>query len=42
MQTEYQNGFLNIRKIPFDVDNGIGARARIGVIVLASDHTVEH
>ena len=42
MQTEYKNGFLNIRKIPFDVDNGIGARARIGVIVLASDHTVEH
>ena len=42
MQTENHNSFLNIREIPFDVDNGIGARARIGIIVLASDHTIEY
>ncbi len=34
--------FLNIRQIPFEIDAGIGMRARIGVIVLASDHTIEH
>ena len=38
-----QNGcFINITNIPFDLDDGIGARARIGLIVLASDHTIEH
>ena len=42
MQTENHNSFLNIREIPFEVDAGIGARARIGVIVLATDHTIEH
>ena len=42
MQIDHQAGFLNIRKIPFDVDAGIGARARIGVIVLATDHTIEY
>jgi len=28
--------------IPFDLDKGIAHRAAIGVIVLASDHTIEH
>ena len=42
MQIDHQDGFLNIRKIPFNVDSGIGARARIGVIVLATDHTIEY
>ncbi|MCB1971502.1 MAG: aspartate/glutamate racemase family protein [Geminicoccaceae bacterium] len=28
--------------LPFTTDAGIGARARIGLIVLASDYTVEH
>lgn len=31
-----------IEHIPFEVDAGLGARARIGLIVLATDHTVEH
>jgi len=42
MEISRQNGFLSIRQIPFDVDSGIGERAQIGVIVLASDHTIEH
>ena len=33
---------VNLRKIPFETDVGIGHRAMIGVIVLASDNTVEH
>lgn len=31
-----------IEHIPFETDAGIGARARIGLLVLASDHTIEH
>ncbi len=31
-----------IENIPFTTDAGIGARARIGVVVLATDYTVEH
>jgi maleate isomerase len=31
-----------IENIPFDTDAGIGARARMGLLVLASDHTIEH
>ena len=42
MQIDQDEGFVNIRGIPFEVDAGIGARARIGVIVLATDHTIEH
>ena len=34
--------FVSLTGLPFEVDGGIAARARIGVIVLASDHTVEH
>ena len=39
---ETTEGFVNITGIPFEVDDGIAGRARIGLIVLASDHTVEH
>ncbi|MBZ0215097.1 MAG: hypothetical protein K8F25_00965, partial [Fimbriimonadaceae bacterium] len=34
--------FINIRNIPFTVDKGIAHRAAIGVIVLATDETLEH
>jgi maleate isomerase len=37
-----QNGFINRTQIPFKTDGGIAERAAIGVIVLASDHTIEH
>ncbi len=32
----------NRRNIPFETDEGIAARAAIGVIVLGSDNTIEH
>lgn len=31
-----------IEHLPFTTDNGIGKRARIGLIVLATDYTIEH
>ncbi len=31
-----------IQHLPFSTDGGIGARARIGLIVLATDFTIEH
>jgi maleate isomerase len=31
-----------IEHLPFDVDSGIASRARIGLIVLATDYTIEH
>lgn len=34
--------FELIEHLPFTTDEGIGARARIGVVVLASDYTIEH
>ena len=42
IKIDHSAGFLNIRGIPFELDEGIGASARIGVIVLATDHTNEH
>lgn len=33
---------INRQNLPFTLDAGIGARARIGLIVLATDHTIEH
>lgn len=33
---------VNRQNLPFTLDEGIGARARIGLIVLATDHTIEH
>ena len=31
-----------IEHLPFDTDSGIASRARIGLIVLATDYTIEH
>ena len=31
-----------IRQFPFETDAGIAARARLGLVVLGSDHTIEH
>lgn len=31
-----------IENLPFETDNGIAARGRVGLIVLASDYTIEH
>lgn len=39
---EADAGFVNRTHMPFRTDGGIAKRARIGVIVLASDHTIEH
>ena len=36
MGTDYRGG------LPFEMDEGIGARARIGLVVLATDQTIEH
>lgn len=37
------NGVIaDIEDIAFETDAGLAARARIGLIVLASDHTVEY
>ncbi|MFQ5728839.1 MAG: Asp/Glu racemase [Waddliaceae bacterium] len=33
---------VNIENIPFETDLGIGARAKIGILVLATDHTMEY
>ena len=33
---------VNRTHLPFETDRGTGARARIGAIVLATDHTMEH
>ena len=40
--TGTEDGFVNITGMPFEVDGGVAERARIGVIVLATDNTVEH
>ena len=33
---------VNRQNIPFTLDQGIGHRAAIGLVVLATDHTIEH
>ncbi len=33
---------INRTHIPFEIDDGVAHRAAIGVIVLGSDHTIEH
>ena len=33
---------VNRRHLPFELDAGIAARAAIGLVVLATDHTIEH
>src|SRR5262245_30980720 len=35
-------GMKLIEHLPFELDGGIATRARIGLIVLATDHTIEH
>ena len=44
MQTELLDGdlLLDRRNIPFTLDQGIARRAALGLIVLATDHTIEH
>ena len=42
MQPDTAQDFINLKNIPFTVDDGIAARARIGLVVLATDHSVEH
>lgn len=32
----------NLSHLPHELDAGLGARARIGLVVLATDHTIEH
>lgn len=42
-RTDDDEGLLVDRKhIPFELDAGIASRAAIGLIVLATDHTIEH
>ena len=36
------DGMVLIEHLPFATDNGIAARARIGLLVLATDFTIEH
>lgn len=36
------DGMMLIEHLPFDTDSGIAGRARIGLIVLATDFTIEH
>ncbi len=35
-------GFVNLANLPFETDPGIATRAAIGLIVLATDQTIEH
>ena len=43
IEAETQGGLLVNRKhLPFELDGGVAARARIGLIVLATDHTLEY
>ena len=36
------DGMTLIEHLPFDIDEGIASRARIGLMVLATDFTIEH
>ena len=42
MATARQELFVNLSHLPHELDAGLGGRARIGLIVLATDHTIEH
>jgi len=37
-----ETDMILIEHLPFDTDGGIAARARLGLIVLATDYTIEH
>ena len=41
-QTSNDGGYTLIEHLPFTTAKVIGARARIGLVVLASDYTIEH
>ena len=41
-QTYTEGGYTLIEHLPFTTAKVIGARARIGLVVLASDYTIEH
>ena len=41
-QTSNDDGYTLIEHLPFTTAKVIGARARIGLVVLASDYTIEH
>lgn len=41
-QPDTNDLLVNRKHMPFELDGGIAARARIGLIVLATDHTIEH
>ena len=42
MATAREDVFVNRTHLPHALDAGLGARARIGLIVLATDQTIEH
>ena len=37
-----KDGMILIEHLPFETDDGIASRARLGLIVLATDYTIEH
>lgn len=41
-QTDAAPADVNLKHLPFEVDDGIGSRASIGLVVLSSDQTIEH
>jgi maleate isomerase len=41
-QAHSNESFLDLGAFPFETDEGIGSRANIGLIVLATDQTIEH
>ncbi len=42
MDQKAQDGMILLEHLPFATDRGISSRARIGLIVLATDYTIEH
>ena len=42
MTTTLDERTVTRTRLPFELDDGIAGRARIGLIVLATDHTIEH
>lgn len=42
MDQKAKDGMVLLEHLPFDTDRGIAGKARIGLIVLATDYTIEH
>jgi maleate isomerase len=40
--TPHGDGMILIEHLPFETDSGIASRARLGLLVLATDFTIEH